>query len=311
VLASPSAPADGLLERLLAADEVAPADVAGGVHSMAPPFLAASLARSLSELGLASVDLLYLHNPAESQLAALGRDAFMARLRAAFGFCEEARRAGRIRAYGIASWSCFRCASAKRLRLGVGCKGCIGVSGMGCFPAALALQSSPPGQQQGVAGQHEVAAARGRTVGPSEPAAGQAIGVRRPPRAAGCRRPTAATSASKPLWSWQRRSEARTTASGERRGRLDQHMCPPKSTAELPPGEASKLSGLREALLSRCRYIQLPVSAAMPEAWLQPWQEVLQGGARTSVTLEQAAAQVRPSAAPRPSPAWPLPLLSL
>lgn len=100
--------ADRLLESLLAAGEVAPADVAGGVHSMAPPFLAASLHRSLAELGLAAVDLLYLHNPAESQLAALGRDAFMARLRAAFGFCEEARRAGRIRAYGIASWSCFR-----------------------------------------------------------------------------------------------------------------------------------------------------------------------------------------------------------
>lgn len=37
----------------------------------------ASLERSLESLGLATVDLFYIHNPAESQLRQLGRAAFM------------------------------------------------------------------------------------------------------------------------------------------------------------------------------------------------------------------------------------------
>lgn len=39
------------------------------------------------------------------------------------------------------------------------------------------------------------------------------------------------------------------------------------------------------------RYIQLPISAGMPEAWLQPWQELRDGsgGVRQATTLEAAA----------------------
>lgn len=54
------------------------------------------------------VDLLYLHNAAESQLAPLGQKAFVARLSEAFGFLEKARQDGSIRAYGMATWDCFR-----------------------------------------------------------------------------------------------------------------------------------------------------------------------------------------------------------
>ena len=54
------------------------------------------------------VDLLYLHNPAEMQLSALGMQAFMQRLREAFQWGEGARRRGLIRAYGLATWDCFR-----------------------------------------------------------------------------------------------------------------------------------------------------------------------------------------------------------
>ena len=49
------------------------------------------------------------------------------------------------------------------------------------------------------------------------------------------------------------------------------------------------------ALLRRavwCRYIQLPVSAGMPEAWSKPWQELVQDGVRTRVTLMKAAEKV-------------------
>lgn len=44
---------------------------------MHPACLEASLGRSLESLGLETVDLLYIHNAAESQLRAVGRPAFM------------------------------------------------------------------------------------------------------------------------------------------------------------------------------------------------------------------------------------------
>ena len=54
------------------------------------------------------VDLFYLHNAAEMQLQPLGRPAFMQHLRTAFLWAEEQRGRGRLRAYGMATWDCFR-----------------------------------------------------------------------------------------------------------------------------------------------------------------------------------------------------------
>lgn len=79
----------------------------GGRHCMAPSYLANQLAQSLRNLRLDAVDLYYIHNP-EGQLAELPRDAFNARLRAAFVRMEEAAAAGRVRAYGVATWTGFR-----------------------------------------------------------------------------------------------------------------------------------------------------------------------------------------------------------
>ena len=54
------------------------------------------------------VDLFYLHNAAEMQLQLLGRPAFMQHLRTAFVWAEEQRGMGRLQAYGMATWDCFR-----------------------------------------------------------------------------------------------------------------------------------------------------------------------------------------------------------
>jgi aryl-alcohol dehydrogenase-like predicted oxidoreductase len=83
-------------------------DIVGGMHCMTPAFLADQLQRSLNNWGVETLDLMYLHNAAESQLAAVGPQAFMARLKDAFQFYELAREQGRIRYYGLATWSCFR-----------------------------------------------------------------------------------------------------------------------------------------------------------------------------------------------------------
>lgn len=85
-----------------------PEEIAGEAHAMAIPFLKEQLKRSLANLSLASVDVVYLHNAAESWLAEMGYRRFIERLSDVFSLYEDARRQRQILYYGIASWSCFR-----------------------------------------------------------------------------------------------------------------------------------------------------------------------------------------------------------
>jgi aryl-alcohol dehydrogenase-like predicted oxidoreductase len=74
---------------------------------MAPRYLEDQLNRSLSNLGVEAVDVLYLHNP-ETQIGEVPADEFRRRLRAAFEFLESAVAAGQIGTYGLATWNAFR-----------------------------------------------------------------------------------------------------------------------------------------------------------------------------------------------------------
>jgi aryl-alcohol dehydrogenase-like predicted oxidoreductase len=76
-------------------------------HCLAPPYLMNQLETSLRNLGVECVDVYYLHNP-ETQRPVVGPDAFLERIRDAFAFLELAVGAGRIRAYGLATWNGFR-----------------------------------------------------------------------------------------------------------------------------------------------------------------------------------------------------------
>ncbi|KAK9917236.1 hypothetical protein WJX75_002180 [Coccomyxa subellipsoidea] len=78
-----------------------------------PNCLAASLKRSLSSLNLATVDILYLHNVAESSMDGPKDEAFLRKLKEAFAWLEKARDEGKIAAYGMATWDCFRKAPEK------------------------------------------------------------------------------------------------------------------------------------------------------------------------------------------------------
>lgn len=82
-------------------------EIAEGCHCLAPSFLDDQLERSRRNLGVACVDVFYLHNP-ETQLAGLSRDDFRGRMLAAFQFLESAVESGRIRMYGLATWNAFR-----------------------------------------------------------------------------------------------------------------------------------------------------------------------------------------------------------
>lgn len=82
-------------------------DVVDGCHAMTPRYLAHQLDISREALGIETLDLFHLHNP-EQQLAHLGEEAFYAMIARAFEACEGFAAAGKIRAYGVATWNGFR-----------------------------------------------------------------------------------------------------------------------------------------------------------------------------------------------------------
>jgi aryl-alcohol dehydrogenase-like predicted oxidoreductase len=84
-----------------------PEDIAAGCHCMTPRYLADQLDRSLRNLGVECVDVFYLHNP-ETQLSDVPRDELKRRIGEAFAFLESAVSAGKIGAYGLATWNAFR-----------------------------------------------------------------------------------------------------------------------------------------------------------------------------------------------------------
>lgn len=89
-------------QQILQPDEI----VAGG-HSLAPRFLRWCLAKSRQNLGLRTIDVYYVHNPAQ-QLGTIEAEELERRLRAAFGVLEESVSRGEIGTYGIATWDGLR-----------------------------------------------------------------------------------------------------------------------------------------------------------------------------------------------------------
>jgi aryl-alcohol dehydrogenase-like predicted oxidoreductase len=103
----PRDPAAYFTETYLRPGLVSPDEVVDGAHCMAPRFLADQIDKSRANLGLATIDLYYLHNP-ESQLEAVDREEFTRRLRGAFEAFEAAVAAGKIARYGTATWNGYR-----------------------------------------------------------------------------------------------------------------------------------------------------------------------------------------------------------
>ncbi|HET7440561.1 MAG TPA: aldo/keto reductase, partial [Terriglobales bacterium] len=90
-----------------------PSQLAGGMHCMAPSYLENQIERSRQNLGLETIDVFYVHNP-ESQLGDVSREIFRQRLRDAFLMLEAAVKAGKLRYYGIATWSGLRVMEGSR-----------------------------------------------------------------------------------------------------------------------------------------------------------------------------------------------------
>jgi aryl-alcohol dehydrogenase-like predicted oxidoreductase len=92
---------------------VAPSDLVDGSHCMTPKYIGAMLELSRKNLNLETIDIYYIHNP-ETQLEAIDRKEFLARIKTIFEFLEGAAADGKIGVYGVATWSGFRAAPTER-----------------------------------------------------------------------------------------------------------------------------------------------------------------------------------------------------
>ena len=103
----PSNPQAWFEETFLAPGICTLEDVVAGCHIMTPRYVRHQIEVSLANLGLECVDIYYIHNP-ETQLEEVGHQEFNQRVTAAFETLEEAVSKGKVRWYGMATWSGFR-----------------------------------------------------------------------------------------------------------------------------------------------------------------------------------------------------------
>ena len=87
---------------------VSAGDITSGYHCMTPAYLSDQLERSLKNLGVESVDLMYLHNAVEGQIKDVSKEQFLENLKSVFELYEQKRKEGKIKFYGMATWECFR-----------------------------------------------------------------------------------------------------------------------------------------------------------------------------------------------------------
>ncbi len=83
-------------------------DVSSGYHCMTLSYLSDQLERSLRNLSVNCIDLLYLHNAVEGQINDISKDQFLKNLKLVFELYEQKRTEGKIKFYGMATWECFR-----------------------------------------------------------------------------------------------------------------------------------------------------------------------------------------------------------
>ena len=91
-------------------------DISSGYHCMTVPYLEDQLERSLKNLNLECIDLMYLHNAVEGH-PEMPKTEFLNNLKKVFEFYETKRKEGKIKFYGMATWECFRTSSDNALFL--------------------------------------------------------------------------------------------------------------------------------------------------------------------------------------------------
>jgi aryl-alcohol dehydrogenase-like predicted oxidoreductase len=97
------------MQRMYIQSEVITADdISSGYNVIKPSYLAKCIDKSLTNMHLSTIDLVYIHNAFESWYQDISREQFMEMLAKAFEMYEKYRSEKKIRYYGMATWTCFR-----------------------------------------------------------------------------------------------------------------------------------------------------------------------------------------------------------
>ena len=97
------------MHRMYIQSEVITADdISSGYNVVKPSYLAKCIDKSLTNMHLSTIDLVYIHNAFESWYQDISREQFMEMLTKAFEMYEKYRSEKKIRYYGMATWTCFR-----------------------------------------------------------------------------------------------------------------------------------------------------------------------------------------------------------
>lgn len=82
-------------------------DISPSYNIMNPNYISNCIDRSLCNMGLDTIDLVYVHNSFESWFDQVDRPTFYEMLYSVFEVYESFRKIGKLRYYGMATWNCF------------------------------------------------------------------------------------------------------------------------------------------------------------------------------------------------------------
>ena len=85
-----------------------PSDISSGYHVLNPNYIARCIDKSLMNMRLNTIDLVYIHNAYEGWYADIEKNEFYESIAKVFQTYERYRSNNKIRYYGMATWTCFR-----------------------------------------------------------------------------------------------------------------------------------------------------------------------------------------------------------
>ena len=83
-------------------------DISSGYNVLNPNYIERCIEKSLMNMHIETIDLVYIHNSFESWHEDVSREEFMQMLAKVFEVYEKYRSNTKIRYYGMATWTCFR-----------------------------------------------------------------------------------------------------------------------------------------------------------------------------------------------------------
>ncbi len=83
-------------------------DISSGYNVLNPNYISRCIDKSLMNMHLSTIDLVYIHNAFESWYNDVSKEQFLEMLSKVFEVYEKYRSNDKIRYYGMATWTCFR-----------------------------------------------------------------------------------------------------------------------------------------------------------------------------------------------------------